>query len=223
MKMQNAQIGPYTFIGKLGSGNSGQVRLAINTKTQQNVAIKIIKKQNFVDHPQLQTKIQREIALMHLADNPHLLKLIDVLESPRHLYIVIEYAEKGELFNYLVEHRRLDENQAMMFFRQIIYGLEYLHSLGICHRDLKPENILLDANLNVKIADFGFARFVKTSIAETSCGSPHYAAPEVIAGQPYDGRCADIWSCGVILFALLAVCLFLCFMSFLVNFTKHKL
>ena len=204
--MDRPRLGPYTVIGKLGQGTSGQVRLAINVETQQKVAIKIINKEIFASKPSLQVKVQREIALMHLADHPHLLKLIDVLESPRHLYIVVEYAAKGELFNFLVEHKSLDEGMAMKFFRQIIYGLEYLHSLGICHRDLKLENILLDENLNIKIADFGFARFVKYSIAETSCGSPHYAAPEVIGGHPYDGRMADIWSCGIILYALLAVC-----------------
>ena len=97
---------------------------------------------------------------------------------------------------------------ALDFFRQLIYGLEYLHTHGICHRDLKPENILLDEYDHIKIADFGFARWMPSNIAETSCGSPHYAAPEVIRGIPYDGRKSDIWSCGVILFALCAVCIF---------------
>jgi BR serine/threonine kinase len=92
----------------------------------------------------------------------------------------------------------------MHFFRQIVYGIEYLHAHAICHRDLKPENILLDEFDNVRIADFGFARWMKSNVAETSCGSPHYAAPEVIRGHPYDGRAADVWSCGVILYALLA-------------------
>lgn len=205
MATQGARF-PYTIVRPLGTGTSCSVKLAVDNETGQKVALKIINSQRFVDNQQLYTKIQREIALMHLAENPHLLRLHDVLESPRHLYIVIEYAAKGELFNYIVENKALDELRAMQFFRQIIYGLEYLHSLGICHRDLKLENILLDDNYNIKIADFGFARFVKSSIAETSCGSPHYAAPEVIAGHPYDGRCADIWSCGIILFALLAVC-----------------
>lgn len=199
-------LGPYVLLRPLGIGTTGKVKLAVHCETQEKYAIKIIKKASFEQKPNLQMKIQREIALMRLVDHPHLLKLHDVLESPRHLYIVLEYASKGELFDYLVEHKCLPEDAAMKFFRQIIYGLEYLHSLGICHRDLKPENILLDENLNIKIADFGFARFVKTNIADTSCGSPHYAAPEVVRGEPYDGRCADIWSCGVILYALLAVC-----------------
>jgi BR serine/threonine kinase len=141
---------------------------------------------------------------MRLFDHPHILKVTDYLQSPRHIYIVLEYASRGELFDYLVEQQTLSEDKARNFLRQIIYGLEYLHSLGVCHRDLKPENILLDEHLNVKIADFGFARFVKSNIAETSCGSPHYAAPEIIKGIPYNGKAADVWSCGVILFALLA-------------------
>ena len=209
-----ANLGPYALLDQLGCGTTGKVKLAIHIETQKKYAIKIIKKDSFNDRPALLTKIQREIALMRLVNHEHILKLVDFLESPRHLYIVLEYASKGELFDYLVEHRTLSEEEASRFFRQIIYGLEYLHSLGICHRDLKPENILLDEDLNIKIADFGFARFVKSNIAETSCGSPHYAAPEVIRGQPYDGRAADIWSCGVILYALLAVCTF-CFCCFL--------
>jgi BR serine/threonine kinase len=145
---------------------------------------------------------------MRVLDHPSLLKFIEVFESPRHLYIFIEFAQHGELFDYLVTRRRLTEDVAMKFFRQIIYGLDYLHEHAICHRDLKPENILLDENDNIRIADFGFARWMPTNIAETSCGSPHYAAPEVVRGIQYDGRCADIWSCGVILYALLAVTLF---------------
>lgn len=204
MEAAQQEIGPFLLIKNLGVGTTGKVKLAINRETKQEVAIKIIPKTTFQQRPNLQVKIQREIALMRLVDHSHLLKLVDVLESPRHLYIVLEYASKGELFDFLVEHRRLKEDIALKFFRQIIYGLEYLHSLGICHRDLKPENILLDDQYNIKIADFGFAKFVKSSIAETSCGSPHYAAPEVIKGEPYDGCAADVWSCGVILYALLA-------------------
>jgi BR serine/threonine kinase len=197
-------FGPYVLVKLLGAGTSGKVKLAINQQTRERVAIKVIKKDSFIDNPSLQTKVQREIALMRLADHPHILKFLDYLESPRHLYIVVEYASRGELFDYLVENRTLSEDAARPFLRQLIYGLEYLHSLGICHRDLKPENILLDEHLNIKIADFGFARFVRTNIANTSPGSPHYAAPEIIRGVPYDGRAADVWSCGVILYALLA-------------------
>jgi BR serine/threonine kinase len=204
MSSDSPSFGPYTLIREIGSGTSAKVALAVHSESGEQVAIKIIKKDRFVDNPSLQLKIDREIALMRLFDHPHILKVVEYLQSPRHIYIVLEYASHGELFDFLVENRTLSEDAARNFLRQIIYGLEYLHSLGVCHRDLKPENILLDERLNVKIADFGFARFVKSNVAETSCGSPHYAAPEIIKGQPYNGKAADVWSCGVILFALLA-------------------
>ena len=197
-------IGDYIILYDLGSGVTGKVKLAQHHQTGARVAIKIIKKSNFDRDPQLQRKIHREIALMRLFDHPHLLKLVEVCESQHHLYIVLEYAEHGELFDFIVARKCIDVELAMKFFRQIVYGLEFLHSHAICHRDLKPENILLDEFNDVKIGDFGFARWMKSNIAETACGSPHYAAPEVIRGVPYDGRAADIWSCGVILFALLA-------------------
>ena len=197
-------IGKYKVIRRLGSGTTAKVELAQNTETGEYVAIKIIKKSAFDVKPDLQRKIRREIALMRLLDHPHLMKLIEVLESPHHMYIVLEYAEHGELFDYLVSRQRLSTEVAMKMFRQIIYGIDYLHQHAICHRDLKPENILLDHSDHIKIGDFGFARWMPEKIAETSCGSPHYAAPEVIRGLAYDGRKADIWSCGVILYALLA-------------------
>lgn len=198
------RIGDYVIIRPLGSGTTGKVKLAQNCTDGTFVAIKIIKKSNFLQKPNLLVKIQREMSLMRLFDHPHILKLIEVLESERHLYMVLEYAENGELFDYLVKSGSLREDVALDIFRQIIFGLEYLHSHSICHRDLKPENILLDGNGHIKIADFGFARWMREKIAETSCGSPHYAAPEVIRGQPYEGCSADIWSAGVILYALLA-------------------
>ena len=197
-------IGKYRIVRRLGSGTTAKVELAQNTENNQYVAVKIIKKSAFDVKPDLQRKIRREIALMRLLDHPHLMKLIEVLESPHHMYIVLEYEEHGELFDYLVSRQRLSPEVAMKMFRQIIYGIDYLHQHCICHRDLKPENILLDHSDRVKIGDFGFARWMPDKIAETSCGSPHYAAPEVIRGIAYDGRKADIWSCGVILYALLA-------------------
>lgn len=201
------QIGDYMVIRELGNGVTGKVKLAQDINTQEYVAIKIIKKSTFAKLPELQKKIHREVALMRVLDHPHILKLKEVCESPNHYYIILEYASNGELFDYLVIRKTLPPEQAMHFFRQIIYGLEFLHTHAICHRDLKPENILLDKNNDIKIGDFGFARWMKSNIAETSCGSPHYASPEIIRGIPYDGRAADIWSCGVILYALLAVCL----------------
>lgn len=198
------EVGNYTIGRTLGTGTTGKVKIATDKETGKQVAVKIIKKSQFDLKPELEGKIHREIALMQILDHPHLLNLYEVCESSHHLYIFIEYAQHGELFDYLVKKRFLEPAEALMFFREIIFGLEFLHSHCICHRDLKPENILLDEYNHIKIADFGFARWMKSNIAETSCGSPHYAAPEVIRGLPYDGRGADIWSCGVILYALLA-------------------
>jgi serine/threonine protein kinase len=197
-------IGEYEVLRDLGSGSTGTVKLARHTQYGFLCAIKIIKKSDFLKNPDLKSKIYREIALMRLFKHAHILKLIEVCESPHHLYIVLEYAENGELFHFLVARRTIGISLAMNFFRQLIYGLEYLHGHAICHRDLKPENILLTEFNDIKIADFGFARWMKQNIAETCCGSPHYAAPEVVRGTPYDGRTADIWSSGVILYALLA-------------------
>ena len=205
-QMSTTRIGDYNLMKTLGTGTTGKVKLAQNVNTGQFVAIKIIKKANFIQKPNLEAKIHREIALMRLLDHPHLLKLHEVCESGRHIYMILEYAPHGELFDYLIRRQSCPLDVSLKFFRQIIYGLEFLHVHAICHRDLKPENILLDENDDIKIADFGFARWMKSNIAETSCGSPHYAAPEVIRGIPYDGRAADIWSCGVILYALVVVC-----------------
>nr|XP_024216980.1 serine/threonine-protein kinase BRSK2 [Halyomorpha halys] len=149
-------------------------------------------------------KVEREIAIMKLIDHPHVLGLSDVYENKKYLYLVLEHVSGGELFDYLVKKGRLTPKEARRFFRQIISALDFCHSHSICHRDLKPENLLLDEKNNIKIADFGMASLQPGgSMLETSCGSPHYACPEVIRGEKYDGRRADVWSCGVILYALL--------------------
>jgi BR serine/threonine kinase len=197
-------IGDFVVVRDLGIGSTGKVKLARHAQTGVYRAIKILKKSHFDRNPDSRLKTYREIALMRLLNHPHILKLVDVCESTHHLYIVLEYAEHGELFELLCKHKFFRPEIALAFFRQLIYGLEYLHTHSICHRDLKPENILLTEMNEVKIADFGFARWMKENIADTSCGSPHYAAPEVVRGTPYDGCAADIWSSGVILFALLS-------------------
>ena len=204
MTESGIEVGNYVLLQTIGSGGFSKVKLAEDKITKQRYAIKIIKKSKLEDKPELKAKIQREIALMKLFDHPHLIKLIEICESPKHIFIVLEYAENGELFDYLIARRSLPLEEAMRLFRQIIYGVDFLHNNSICHRDLKPENILLDEHNNVKIADFGFARWLKESTTQTACGSPHYAAPEVVKGIPYNGKKADIWSCGVILYALLA-------------------
>jgi len=195
-------IGNYRVIRSIGSGSTCKVVLAEAVDTGQLVAIKRIKIASLTEHPGLRDKLMREISLMRLCNHPHLLKFVEAFQSLRHMYLILEYAPGGELFHLLMQKKKLDFSLAMRFFRQLVYGLEFLHGHGICHRDLKPENLLLSDHHDIKIADFGFARWMKADIADTSCGTPHYAAPEVIRGVPYDGRAADVWSCGVILYAL---------------------
>ncbi|XP_047233518.1 serine/threonine-protein kinase BRSK1 isoform X2 [Girardinichthys multiradiatus] len=200
---QSAQyVGPYRLEKTLGKGQTGLVKLGIHCITSQKVAIKIVNREKLSESVLM--KVEREIAILKLIEHPHVLKLHDVYENNKYLYLVLEHVSGGELFDYLVKKGRLTPKEARKFFRQIISALDFCHSHSICHRDLKPENLLLDEKNNIRIADFGMASLqVGDSLLETSCGSPHYACPEVIRGEKYDGRRADVWSCGVILFALL--------------------
>ncbi|XP_027879292.1 serine/threonine-protein kinase BRSK2 isoform X3 [Xiphophorus couchianus] len=195
-------VGPYRLEKTLGKGQTGLVKLGVHCITGQKVAIKIVNREKLSESVLM--KVEREIAILKLIEHPHVLKLYDVYENNKYLYLVLEHVSGGELFDYLVKKGRLTPKEARKFFRQIISALDFCHSHSICHRDLKPENLLLDEKNNIRIADFGMASLqVGDSLLETSCGSPHYACPEVIRGERYDGRRADVWSCGVILFALL--------------------
>ncbi|XP_075873704.1 serine/threonine-protein kinase BRSK2 isoform X8 [Nelusetta ayraudi] len=195
-------VGPYRLEKTLGKGQTGLVKLGVHCVTCQKVAVKIVNREKLSES--VLTKVEREIAILKLIEHPHVLKLHDVYENKKYLYLVLEHVSGGELFDYLVKKGRLTPKEARKFFRQIISALDFCHSHSICHRDLKPENLLLDEKNNIRIADFGMASLqVGESLLETSCGSPHYACPEVIRGEKYDGRKADAWSCGVILFALL--------------------
>ncbi|KAG0734589.1 hypothetical protein G6F62_012055 [Rhizopus arrhizus] len=148
-------------------------------------------------------RVKREIQYLKLLRHPHIIKLYEVITTPTDIIMVIEYAGK-ELFNYIVEKGKLSEDDARRFFQQIICAVEYCHRHKIAHRDLKPENLLLDANNNVKIADFGLSNIMTDGdFLKTSCGSPNYAAPEVISGRLYAGPEVDVWSCGVILYVML--------------------
>lgn len=199
---QTKVVGPYLLQRTLGKGQTGLVKMGVHCVTRKTVAVKMITRQK-LSHSVLM-KVEREIAIMKLINHPHVLGLYDVYENNTHLYLVLEHVSGGELFDYLVRKGRLSEREARRFFRQIISAVDFCHKHKVCHRDLKPENLLLDESKNIKVADFGMASLqVGTKLLETSCGSPHYACPEVIRGEQYDGRKADVWSCGVILFALL--------------------
>lgn len=209
-------IGPWKLGKLIGQGASGRVRHAVHTTSGVQAAVKIVPKQilassrmSIRDVSAKQDKmtlgIEREIVIMKLIEHPNVLGLMDVYETSKELYLILEYVAGGELFDYLVSKGRLRPPEARAYFRQIIFGLHYCHSFNICHRDLKPENLLLDGSRRVvKVADFGMAALQPNEkMLETSCGSPHYASPEIVSGKSYKGTASDIWSCGIILFALL--------------------
>jgi 5'-AMP-activated protein kinase catalytic alpha subunit len=191
-------------IGKtLGIGSFGKVKIAEHIKTGHKVAIKILNRRK-IKNMEMEEKVKREIKILRLFMHPHIIRLYEVIEGPADIYVVMEYVKSGELFDYIVEKGRLQEEEARRFFQQIISGVQYCHRNMVVHRDLKPENLLLDNNCDVKIADFGLSNVMRDGhFLKTSCGSPNYAAPEVISGKLYAGPEVDVWSCGVILYALL--------------------
>ncbi|PRT54694.1 Serine/threonine-protein kinase HSL1 [Wickerhamiella sorbophila] len=206
-KRSRQHIGPWQLGRTLGRGSSGRVRLAKHGETGQLAAVKIVPKSavgSLTQSSSVPYGIEREVIIMKLIEHPNIMGLYDVWENKGELYLILEYIEGGELFDYLISRGRLPEREAVHYFRQICYGVDYCHQFNICHRDLKPENLLLDKHRNIKIADFGMAALeTQGRMLETSCGSPHYASPEIVAGKNYHGAPSDIWSCGIILFALL--------------------
>ncbi|KAK5987471.1 Sucrose non-fermenting protein kinase 1 [Cladobotryum mycophilum] len=196
------RIGAYKIIRTLGEGSFGKVRLAVHNGTGQQVALKIIARKKLISRD-MAGRVEREIEYLQLLRHPHIIKLYTVIKTPAEIIMVLEYAG-GELFDYIVQNGRMKESEARRFFQQMICAVEYCHRHKIVHRDLKPENLLLDENLNVKIADFGLSNIMTDgNFLKTSCGSPNYAAPEVIGGKLYAGSEVDVWSCGVILYVLL--------------------
>ena len=188
--------------------------MGTHIQTEEKVAIKILEKDRICDVSDVE-RVSREIHILKLIRHPNIIQLYEVIpnqiiETPKKLYLIMEYASGGELFDYIVKNNKLKEKEACKFFHQLIAGIDYIHKLHIVHRDLKPENLLLDHKNNIKIVDFGLSNTYKQDeLLKTACGSPCYAAPEMIAGKKYVGLKVDIWSAGVILFA--AVCGYLPF------------
>uniref|UniRef100_A0A8C3AMK9 non-specific serine/threonine protein kinase n=1 Tax=Cyclopterus lumpus TaxID=8103 RepID=A0A8C3AMK9_CYCLU len=181
-------IGNYRLLKTIGKGNFAKVKLARHVLTGKEVAVKII------DKTQLNSSSLQKVV-----------KLFEVIETEKTLYLVMEYASGGEVFDYLVAHGRMKEKEARAKFRQIVSAVQYCHQKCIVHRDLKAENLLLDADMNIKIADFGFSNeFTMGNKLDTFCGSPPYAAPELFQGKKYDGPEVDVWSLGVILYTLVS-------------------
>eukprot|EP00039_Didymoeca_costata_P030836 m.31657 g.31657 ORF g.31657 m.31657 type:complete len:613 (+) comp8335_c0_seq1:239-2077(+) len=191
-------------LGKtIGKGNFAKVKVAVHIPTGVEVAVKIINKSTLADDAL--SKLWREVRIMKQLNHPNIVKLFEVIDTEDILYLVLEYASGGEVFDYLVAHGRMREREARQKFRQIVSAVEYCHRLNIVHRDLKAENLLLDKDMNIKLADFGFSNYYEEGTKlDTFCGSPPYAAPELFQGKEYDGPEVDIWSLGVILYTLVS-------------------
>ncbi|XP_068110322.1 MAP/microtubule affinity-regulating kinase 3 isoform X7 [Hyperolius riggenbachi] len=200
---EQPHIGNYRLLKTIGKGNFAKVKLARHILTGREVAIKIIDKTQL--NPTSLQKLFREVRIMKILNHPNIVKLFEVIETEKTLYLIMEYASGGEVFDYLVAHGRMKEKEARAKFRQIVSAVQYCHQKHIVHRDLKAENLLLDADMNIKIADFGFSNeFTVGSKLDTFCGSPPYAAPELFQGKKYDGPEVDVWSLGVILYTLVS-------------------
>jgi protein-serine/threonine kinase len=234
-KSENAKrskFGNYILGQTLGEGEFGKVKMGWKRDSSVEVAIKLIRRETLGSNSNRLQKIYREIHILRGLDHPNIVRLHEMVETERHIGIILEYASGGELFDYILNHRYLKDGPARKLFSQLISGVGYLHRKGIVHRDLKLENLLLDRNKNIIITDFGFANtfdpndelseeieyrlgdkdYIRSlglegtdaarrgDLMQTSCGSPCYAAPElVVSDSLYTGRKVDVWSCGVIL------------------------
>jgi len=200
--MRAKSIGHYILGKTIGEGTFGKVKLGTHILTGEKVAVKILEKERIVDVADVE-RVAREIHILKLVQHPHIIQLYEIIETPRQLYLIMEFCPGGELFDHIVASGRVREREACRFFHQILAGVEQIHRVNVVHRDLKPENLLLDDQKSIKIVDFGLSNtFQDGQLLKTACGSPCYAAPEMVAGQRYVPSRCDIWSCGVIMFAL---------------------
>ncbi|KAL2338211.1 hypothetical protein Fmac_012657 [Flemingia macrophylla] len=206
MERRSIILDKYEMGRLLGQGNFAKVYHARNLATNEAVAIKVIKKEK-LKKERLVKQIKREVSVMRLVRHPHIVQLKEVMATKGKIFLVMEYVRGGELFSKVAEGK-LTEDLARRYFQQLISAVDFCHSRGVTHRDLKPENLLLDHNHDLKVSDFGLSALPDQRRADglllTPCGTPAYVAPEVLKKKGYDGSKADIWSCGVILYALLA-------------------
>ncbi len=218
-------VGMYDFLGTLGEGHFAVVKLAQHVLTKEKVAVKIIDKGRLTDQ-ELQ-HLHHEVRVMKLIRHPHIVRLYQVVDTASKLFLILEWGQGGDLYEYITKHGRLTEDKARAVFRQIVKALFYCHQHHIAHRDLKPENIVFKTNdydhvqvcayspliptlcllapaaliltpSHTQITDFGLSNsFNPGEMMQTMCGSLAYSAPEVLLQEPYDGPCADVWSLGV--------------------------
>ena len=195
-------IGDYIIKETIGTGTFSKVKLGINKYTKEKVAIKLLEKSKITEKEDLK-RINREISIIKKLSHPNIIKINEIFENEKYYYIIMDYCSKGELFDYIVKKTKLTEDESSFFFYQIINAIEYIHKKNIVHRDLKPENLLLTENNKIKIIDFNLSNyFYKNNLLSTPCGSPCYAAPEMVRGKKYNGFKTDIWAIGIILYAM---------------------
>ncbi|EOA40481.1 hypothetical protein CARUB_v10009206mg [Capsella rubella] len=210
MVTKGMRVGKYELGRTLGEGNSAKVKYATDTVSGQSFAVKIIDKSR-ITRLNVSFQIKREIRTLKVLKHPNIVRLHEVLASKTKIYMVLELVTGGDLFDRIISKGRLPEIKGRKVFQQLIDGISYCHNKGVFHRDLKLENVLLDAKGHIKITDFGLSalpqHFREDGLLHTTCGSPNYVAPEVLANKGYDGAASDIWSCGVILYVILTGCL----------------
>ncbi|XP_061355056.1 CBL-interacting serine/threonine-protein kinase 6-like isoform X2 [Gastrolobium bilobum] len=198
--------GKYELGRVLGHGTFAKVYHAKNLQTGKSVAMKVVGKEKVIEVGMVE-QMKREISAMNMVKHPNIVQLHEVMASKSKIYIAMELVRGGELFD-MIAKGRLREDKARVYFQQLISAVDFCHSRGVYHRDLKPENLLLDEGGNLKVTDFGLSTFAEhlrqDGLLHTTCGTPAYVAPEVIEKKGYDGTKADIWSCGVVLYVLLA-------------------
>ena len=202
----NILDGQFIMGEKIGNGTFGVVRSAIHIITGEKVAIKIMDKHMILEESD-KKHLEREIKILKILRHNNIMQLFNVIQTSNMIYLIAEFAKGKELFEYIVHKKRLSEIETCKIFQQLISGIEYLGKVYVCHRDLKPENLIIDKKLNLKIVDFGLSNMYKhNELLSTACGSPSYAAPEMLCGKKYNGLTVDIWSCGIILYAMLCGC-----------------
>jgi serine/threonine protein kinase len=195
-------VGHYILGKTIGEGTFGKVKLGTHILTGETVAVKILEREKIKEIADVQ-RVAREIHILKRVQHPHIIQLYEIIETPRQLFLIMEYCSGGELFDHIVECGRVQESDAWRFMHQILSGVEQIHKINVVHRDLKPENLLLSKEKSIKIVDFGLSNIYKDDqLLKTACGSPCYAPPEMIAGHWYVPSRCDVWSCGVIMFAL---------------------
>ncbi|XP_048233374.1 CBL-interacting serine/threonine-protein kinase 9 [Ricinus communis] len=201
------RVGKYELGKTLGEGSFAKVKFAKNVETGDSFAIKIIDREHVLRNKMVE-QLKREISTMKLIKHPNVIKIFEVMASKTKIYIVLEFIDGGELFDKIARHGRLKEDEARRYFHQLINAVDYCHSRGVFHRDLKPENLILDSYGVLKVSDFGLSALSQQvrgdGLLHTACGTPNYVAPEVLKDKGYDGTASDVWSCGVILYVLMA-------------------